>query len=184
MLQYLAAHPNPRQGFIRALSVTLGQHIKHVPSSHLVKVHSKKSVLVLLCKSVYHLLIFSILIQNIIFTHDLLIIYSFLVQHHQVLWLQPSFNVSFHLILQSTPSIDETTELGPSELDQSNSEAETLCESSTSLEEPEVSVPTLLAVICHRIMKIKDEISLPEDCLRQEDYSEVLPCECSNWDLK
>ncbi|CAG09612.1 unnamed protein product [Tetraodon nigroviridis] len=37
MLQYLAAHPNPTQGFTRALSVVLGQPIKHVSSSHLVK---------------------------------------------------------------------------------------------------------------------------------------------------
>lgn len=67
MLLYLAAHPNPRQGFVRALSVVLGQHIKHIPSSHLVKVLSKKNVLVLMCKSVYHLLLTSVLTQNIIF---------------------------------------------------------------------------------------------------------------------
>ncbi|XP_029296259.1 sperm flagellar protein 2 isoform X2 [Cottoperca gobio] len=37
MLQYFAADPNPRQGFIRALSVVLGQHIKHSSPGHLVK---------------------------------------------------------------------------------------------------------------------------------------------------
>ncbi|XP_037535972.1 sperm flagellar protein 2 [Nematolebias whitei] len=37
MLQYFAADPNPQQGFIRALSVVLGQHIHHPPSSLLVK---------------------------------------------------------------------------------------------------------------------------------------------------
>uniref|UniRef100_A0A674MJM5 Sperm flagellar 2 n=1 Tax=Takifugu rubripes TaxID=31033 RepID=A0A674MJM5_TAKRU len=37
MLQYLAAHPNPRQGFIRALSVVLGQHIRYPSPNHLVK---------------------------------------------------------------------------------------------------------------------------------------------------
>nr|XP_020449410.1 sperm flagellar protein 2 isoform X3 [Monopterus albus] len=37
MLQYFAADPNPTQGFIRALSVVLGQHLKHSLSDHLVK---------------------------------------------------------------------------------------------------------------------------------------------------
>uniref|UniRef100_A0A3Q1BV47 Calponin-homology (CH) domain-containing protein n=1 Tax=Amphiprion ocellaris TaxID=80972 RepID=A0A3Q1BV47_AMPOC len=37
MLQYFAADPNPRQGFIRALSVVLGQHLKHSSLDHLVK---------------------------------------------------------------------------------------------------------------------------------------------------
>ncbi|XP_071339395.1 sperm flagellar protein 2 [Trachinotus anak] len=37
MLQYFAADPNPRQGFIRALSVVLGQHLKHSPLIHLVR---------------------------------------------------------------------------------------------------------------------------------------------------
>uniref|UniRef100_A0A3P8TMZ8 Sperm flagellar 2 n=1 Tax=Amphiprion percula TaxID=161767 RepID=A0A3P8TMZ8_AMPPE len=35
MLQYFAADPNPRQGFIRALSVVLGQHLKHSSLDHL-----------------------------------------------------------------------------------------------------------------------------------------------------
>ncbi|TNN44660.1 Sperm flagellar protein 2 [Liparis tanakae] len=38
MLQYFAAAPDPRQGFIRALSVVLGQHLKHSsPPGPLVK---------------------------------------------------------------------------------------------------------------------------------------------------
>uniref|UniRef100_A0A3B4THJ8 Sperm flagellar 2 n=1 Tax=Seriola dumerili TaxID=41447 RepID=A0A3B4THJ8_SERDU len=37
MLQYFAADPNPRQGFIRALSVVLGQHLKHFSPGHLVR---------------------------------------------------------------------------------------------------------------------------------------------------
>ncbi|KAM3867441.1 sperm flagellar protein 2 [Diretmus argenteus] len=37
MLQYLAAHPDPTQSFIRALSVVLGQHLKHPSTSCLVK---------------------------------------------------------------------------------------------------------------------------------------------------
>lgn len=48
-----------------------------------------------------------------------------------------------------------------------------------------MSIPALLAVICHKIMKIKDETSLPADSPNQEDYTQVLlPCEGSNWDLK
>uniref|UniRef100_A0A3Q4BDX0 Calponin-homology (CH) domain-containing protein n=1 Tax=Mola mola TaxID=94237 RepID=A0A3Q4BDX0_MOLML len=38
MLQYFAADPNPRQGFIRALSVVLGQHLRDSSPSDLVKV--------------------------------------------------------------------------------------------------------------------------------------------------
>ncbi|XP_070760798.1 sperm flagellar protein 2 [Enoplosus armatus] len=37
MLQYFAADPNPRQGFIRALSVVVGQHLKDSSPGHLVK---------------------------------------------------------------------------------------------------------------------------------------------------
>ncbi|KAM6943903.1 sperm flagellar protein 2 [Lycodopsis pacificus] len=37
MLQYFAADPNPIQGFIRALSVVLGQHLKYSFPDHLVK---------------------------------------------------------------------------------------------------------------------------------------------------
>ncbi|XP_029366498.1 sperm flagellar protein 2 isoform X2 [Echeneis naucrates] len=37
MLQYFAVDPNPRQGFIRALSVVLGQHLKHSSMGHLVR---------------------------------------------------------------------------------------------------------------------------------------------------
>uniref|UniRef100_A0A3Q2PZP4 Sperm flagellar 2 n=1 Tax=Fundulus heteroclitus TaxID=8078 RepID=A0A3Q2PZP4_FUNHE len=37
MLQYFAADPNPRQGFIRALSVVLGQHLQQPSQSLLVK---------------------------------------------------------------------------------------------------------------------------------------------------
>lgn len=70
------------------------------------------------------------------------------------------------------PSIDEAAELCL-DLDQNNKDAETLCESSTSLGESEVSIPSLLAVICHKVTRIKDEISLPSDCPSQEEYSQV-----------
>lgn len=82
------------------------------------------------------------------------------------------------------PSIDEATELCPSELDQSNREAAILSELSTSLEEPEVSIPALLAVVCHKVAKIIDDMSLPSDGPSQEEYNEVLPHEWLNWDLK
>lgn len=82
------------------------------------------------------------------------------------------------------PSIDEARELCSSDLDQNNREAAILCESSTSLEEPEVSIPALLAVVCHKVTKITDDISLQSDGPSQEEYNEVLPCEWLNWDLK
>lgn len=37
MLLYLSADPNPKQGFIRALSVVLGQHLRHSTPSYLVR---------------------------------------------------------------------------------------------------------------------------------------------------
>lgn len=84
------------------------------------------------------------------------------------------------------PSIDEATERCSSELEQNNREAAILSvgESTTSLGEPEVSIRALLAVICHKVAEIKDEITLPSDCPSKEEYSEVLPYECLNWDLK
>ncbi|XP_070819976.1 sperm flagellar protein 2 [Chaetodon trifascialis] len=103
MLQYFAADPNPRQGFIRALSVVLGQHLEHSSPSHLVK---------------------------------------------------------------SMPSIEETTELSSTE--------ETPCVSSSSLGEQDVSIHALLAVICHKVTKIKDDNLLPSSCLSQEEHTERL----------
>uniref|UniRef100_A0A3Q3FE34 Sperm flagellar 2 n=1 Tax=Labrus bergylta TaxID=56723 RepID=A0A3Q3FE34_9LABR len=38
MLQYFAADPYPKEGFIRALSVVSGHHLKHSSTGHLVKV--------------------------------------------------------------------------------------------------------------------------------------------------
>ncbi|XP_049907303.1 sperm flagellar protein 2 isoform X2 [Epinephelus moara] len=112
MLQYFAADPNPRQGFIRALSVVLGKHLRHSSPGHLVK---------------------------------------------------------------SMPSIDEAAELSSSELDGDHKEEETQCASSTSLGEQEVSIPALLAVICHKVTKMKDDSLLPPGCFRsQEEHNEHL----------
>ncbi|XP_044053847.1 sperm flagellar protein 2 isoform X2 [Siniperca chuatsi] len=118
MLQYFAADPNPRQGFIRALSVVVGQHLKHSSPGHLVK-------------------------DNV-------------------------------LCMQSMPSIEEATELSSSELDGECKEEETLCASSSLLGEQKVSIPALLAVICHKFNKIKHDIPLPPDCLSQEEHTEHL----------
>ncbi|XP_034728689.1 sperm flagellar protein 2 isoform X2 [Etheostoma cragini] len=111
MLQYFAADPQPRQGFIRALSVVLGQHLKHFSPGHLVK---------------------------------------------------------------SMPSIEEATELSASELDGDYKEEETPCASSSSLGEQIVSIPALLAVICHKVAKMKDNKHLPPGCLSQEEHTEQL----------
>uniref|UniRef100_A0A7N6BWI8 Calponin-homology (CH) domain-containing protein n=1 Tax=Anabas testudineus TaxID=64144 RepID=A0A7N6BWI8_ANATE len=98
MLQYFAADANPRQGFIRALSVVIGQHL----------------------------------------------------------------------------NIEVATELSSSELDGEYKEGETLCASSGSVEEKEVSVPALVAVICHKATKMKDGFPLPPGCVSQEEHTEVL----------
>ncbi|KAM7391379.1 hypothetical protein PAMP_022074 [Pampus punctatissimus] len=111
MLQYFAADLNPKQGFIRALSVVTGQHLKHASSSHFVK---------------------------------------------------------------SMPSIEEATEFSPSELDGEYKEEETLCASSSLLAEQQVSIPALLAVICHRVTKTKDDNPLPPGCMSQEEHTEHL----------
>uniref|UniRef100_A0A8C9ZT79 Sperm flagellar 2 n=1 Tax=Sander lucioperca TaxID=283035 RepID=A0A8C9ZT79_SANLU len=111
MLQYFAADPHPRQGFIRALSVVLGRHLKHSSPAQLVK---------------------------------------------------------------SMPSIEEATELSSSELDGDYKEEETQWPSSSSLGEQVVSIPALLAVICHNVAKMKDDKPLPPGCLSQEEHTEQL----------
>lgn len=78
------------------------------------------------------------------------------------------------LCVQSMPSIDEAAELSSSELDGDHKEEETQCISSTSLGEQEVSIPALLAVICHKVTKMKDDSLLPPGCSRsQEEHNEV-----------
>ncbi|XP_069563848.1 sperm flagellar protein 2 [Brachyistius frenatus] len=111
MLQYFAADLNPRQGFIRALSAVLGQHLRLYSPSDLVK---------------------------------------------------------------SLPSIGEATELSLSEMTGDYVEEETLCESRSSFEEQEVSIPALLAIISHKVTKMKDISSLPPGCLSQEEHTEYL----------
>lgn len=154
MLQYLAAHPNPRQGFIRALSIELGQHLKLSSPSHFVKVSNlvhKKNHLSSFC-------------------HHCLQI----VQNH-------NRSVRFYFYLQSLPSIDEATELSFSEPVEEDTEVET--PSNTSLGGPgvHVSIPALLAVVSHRLAKLKDDGSLPSGCLSQEEHNKVGILECSNW---
>ncbi|KAI3372718.1 hypothetical protein L3Q82_023179 [Scortum barcoo] len=126
MLQYFASDPNPRQGFIRALSVVLGQHLKHSSTGHLVKVN------------------------NFI------------------------FKVKDISLFSSMPSIEEAAELSSSDLDGEQREEETPCASSSFLGEQGVSIPALLAVICHKITRIKDNNPLPSDCLSQEEHTEHL----------
>ena len=72
------------------------------------------------------------------------------------------------------PSIEEATELSSSELDGDYKEEENPWASSSSLGEEVVSIPALLAVICHNVAKIKDDKPLPPGCLSQEEHTEVL----------
>ncbi|KAF3695618.1 Sperm flagellar protein 2 Protein KPL2 [Channa argus] len=90
MLQYFAADPNPREGFIRALSVVLGQNLELSTAGQLVK---------------------------------------------------------------SMPSIEAAAELSFSEIDMEYKKEEALCTSGSSSAEPEVSIPALFAVICHKATK-------------------------------
>ncbi|TKS78293.1 Sperm flagellar protein 2 [Collichthys lucidus] len=110
MLQYFAADTNPKQGFIRALSAELGQHLKHSSPGHLVK---------------------------------------------------------------SMPSIEEATELGSSELDGEYKEEEAPSTSSSFLGDQKVSISALLAVLCHKVTKMKDDY-LPPGCLSREELTEVV----------
>lgn len=81
----------------------------------------------------------------------------------------------YHYVLcsQSMPSIEEATELSSSEIDGDYKEKETLCASGSSLGEKEVSIPALLAVICHKVTKMKDHNSLPPGCLSQQEHTQV-----------
>ncbi|TKS78280.1 Sperm flagellar protein 2 [Collichthys lucidus] len=110
MLQYFAADTNPKQGFIRALSAELGQHLKHSSPGHLVK---------------------------------------------------------------SMPSIEEATELSSSELDGEYKEEEAPSTSSSFLGDQKVSISALLAVLCHKVTKMKDDY-LPPGCLSREELTEVV----------
>ncbi|XP_072242958.1 sperm flagellar protein 2-like [Leuresthes tenuis] len=110
MLLYFAADPNPRQGFIRALSVALGQHLKQPSQCHLVK---------------------------------------------------------------SMPSLGEATDVTFVEVNRDHKEEDTLC-SSSLLWEPEVSIPALLNVTCHKVTKMKNSSPLPPGCLSEEEHTEYL----------
>ncbi|XP_074526408.1 sperm flagellar protein 2 isoform X2 [Halichoeres trimaculatus] len=111
MLQYFAADLNPKEGFIRALSIVSGHHLQHTSTGQLVK---------------------------------------------------------------SMTSI-EATELSSPDLNDENKGEEThLSASSSVLEEQGVSISALLAVVCHKLTKMKDGPPIPSSCLSQEEYSEKL----------
>ncbi|XP_028269778.1 sperm flagellar protein 2 [Parambassis ranga] len=110
MLLYFAADPNPRQGFIRALSIVLGQHLEHSSS-----------------------------LDNFV---------------------------------KSMPRIVEALELTSTELDGAYEEEETPSDSSSGGQG--VTIPALLAVICHETSKMKDNCLLPPGCPSQEENTEDL----------
>ena len=85
------------------------------------------------------------------------------------------------LCIQSVPSIEEAKVLSSSELNGVCKEEETLFASSSSLLEQEVSIPALIAVICHKVTKMEDGNPLPSGFLSQEEQTEVQPYESSNW---
>lgn len=82
------------------------------------------------------------------------------------------------------PRIEEVPELSSSALDGEYQKVETPCASSTSFREQEVSIPALLAVICHKVTKMKDASSLPSGCLSQEEHTEVSSHESSGINTK
>lgn len=87
---------------------------------------------------------------------------------YRLLHLNSTVLLQYALYTQSMPSIEEATEL-----DEDYREAECALASSSLLGEQEVSIPALLAVISHKVTKIKDVIHLPPDCLSQEEHTEV-----------
>lgn len=82
------------------------------------------------------------------------------------------------------PRIEEATELSCSAFDGEYQKVETPCVSTTSFGEQGVSIPALLAVICHKVTKMKDVSSLPSGCLSQEEYTEVSSNESSGINTK
>lgn len=76
------------------------------------------------------------------------------------------------------PGMEEASELSLSEL---NGECkETPCPSSSSLVEQEVSIPALLAVIRHKVTKMKDGKQLPPGCPSKKEHTQVLTYGSSN----
>lgn len=79
----------------------------------------------------------------------------------------------FVLCIQSMPSIEEATELSSSELDGEYKEEEAPSTSSSFLGDQKVSISALLAVLCHKVTKMKDDY-LPPGCLSREEHTEVV----------
>lgn len=74
-------------------------------------------------------------------------------------------------VSKSMPRIEEALELTSTELDGAYKEEETPSESSSGGQE--VTIPALLAVICHKTSKMKDNCLLPPGCPSQEENAEV-----------
>lgn len=82
-------------------------------------------------------------------------------------------NLTTLLCLQSMPSLEEASEFSSSELDGEYKEQDTPCPSSNSFGEQQVSIPAVLAVICHRLTKMRDDSPLPPGCMSQQEHTEV-----------
>lgn len=68
----------------------------------------------------------------------------------------------FLLCIQSIPGVEESAELSSSEL-----------ASSRFFGDQKVSIPALLAVLCHKATRMNDDY-LPPGCLSQEEHTEVV----------
>lgn len=144
MLQYFAADPNPKQGFIRALSVQLGQHLKLSSLGHLIKVSMRIKPT---AKALY---LPDLIMPMMIFSQKSYVIIV-------------SLSSTYMLYIQSMPSIEEDTELSSLEPDADSSE-----------HEQEVSITAILAVIRHKITNTEDKCPLPPACLSLEEHTHVL----------
>lgn len=86
------------------------------------------------------------------------------------------------LRVQSMPSMQEAAQLSSSDPDADYKVEDFLCASSASLGEKEVSIPALLAVICHKAPKARGGSALPPGGLSPEEHTEVKPSECSKFE--
>lgn len=71
--------------------------------------------------------------------------------------------------------MEETTELTSFNFTEDYKEEEAPFSPSTFFMDQEVSISTLLSVICHKLTKMDGNTPLPPGCFSQEQHKQVIP---------
>ncbi|XP_061881498.1 sperm flagellar protein 2 isoform X2 [Entelurus aequoreus] len=153
MLLYFTPDPDPKQGFIRALSVMTGHHLKYPSSEPLVTSEISPEEAMVLSSSEPE-------------EEDKKVKEE---EEEKVVEEEEKVVEEEEKVVE-----EEVVEEEEEDDEEDGEEDDEECASVNSLEEQQISIPALLSVLCPELSRIKGDIPLPQHSLRQEENNEHL----------